>query len=383
MKKSRIILILSSLAILVVAIILYFNWKNAETLNESIKIGVVLPLSGNLAKIGVPKKNAFELAAKVINSNGKNKKIEFEYEDSKGAPKDGLSAFQKLLINKSIKYFYIDLTPVVDACVPIINKNKVITFAGSAQAEVTEQSVYLYRIFAGGEQEIELIVNHLNSIKKPKIFILHTNELYGKTASDLLLKLYSNTDGKIIGSDEYSLSQKDFKDIINKINKSNFDNLVVLGYGLEFPGLLKQLKEANFPLEKIVMNLGATNAQVVALGPQFTNGITFVGPRFTYLLENNLLDDKMKNFVTEYQAKFNEIPDFRAAYAYDFVTVLYDAISKANIQSVDAIGNNILKTINYNGVSGKISFKTNRDSKTDLVLAKYKEGKMVLVDEKN
>jgi|LSQX01.1.fsa_nt_gb branched-chain amino acid transport system substrate-binding protein len=381
MKKSRLILILSALVILVVTIIIYCNLNKVEKPNGSIKIAVVLPLSGNMAKIGVPKKNAFELAALDINSIVNNKRIEFEYEDSKGTPKDGLSAFQKLLIDKSNQYFYIDLTPVVDACIPIINKNKVITFIGSAQAEVTERSDYLYRIFAGGEQEIELIVNHLISINKPKIFILHTNELYGKTANDHLRELYSSIDGKIIGSDEYPVSQKDFKDIINKINQTNFDNLVILGYGLEFPSLLKQLNETKFPLEKIVMNLGATNAQVVALGPQFTDGITFVGPRFTYLLENNQLNEKMANFVNKYKAKFNEVPDFRAAYAYDFVTILYDAISKANSNSIDIVGETIIETRNYDGVSGKISFKANRDSHTDLVLAKYKEGKMVLVHE--
>ncbi len=368
--------------IALVALLFGAGCSNGPEKNDTLQIGAILPMSGPSTKLGIPKKNAMDIAVAEINMSKEilSKKIEIIYEDSKGTPKDGVAAFQKLLSTTVMKYYYIDLTPIVNSCAPIIDQKEVLTFAGSAQPEVTELSPWLFRVFAGGEQEIDMMNDYLldNAIKT--IYILHTNETYGQTASSYLKKIFESNGGKVLGSDEYALTTKDVKNILIKAKNSNPDRIIVLGYGVVFPTILKQMNELRIPNTQCVMNLGATNATVVALDSSYTNDIVFVGPRFTYLMENDSMTKEMKNFVSSYKEKHNEVPDFRAAYAYDVIKILSDVWKNVDPANVEQVAMSIRKIQNYNGASGIISFKDNGDSMTDLVLAQYKNGRMSLLN---
>ena len=65
--------------------------------NAPIKIGAVLPLTGELAVFGQMQKNAYQMALKRINDAGgvKGRKLKLLIEDDKGEPKVGRSAAEK------------------------------------------------------------------------------------------------------------------------------------------------------------------------------------------------------------------------------------------------------------------------------------------------
>lgn len=373
MKKVLIIL----LSLVLLTGIGYGVFRSCSKKNDTVKMGVVLPLSGNSAIIGEPKKRAFDIAMEQYNLDGK-KRLEVFFEDSQGTASGGTSAFNKLLLNKDIDCYYIDLTPIVNACVPQVNSKKVITFAGSAEPEVTNLSDYLFRLFAGGDQEIELMVNYLKNESIDSVFVLHTNELYGVNALKYFKVMFENGGGVIIGEDEYPMNNGDFKAQLLKAKDSNPDKILLLGYGNEYPTLLKQAIEFGLAPDMFVCNLGGSNKSVMELPGMFTEGMAFIGPRFSYLLDNNILEPEMKGFVELYQAKYNDIPDFRAAYAYDMVNIfmnVYGDGTKTAQQIVEE-----LKTIKeFKGASGVVSFKENGDTETDLVTAKYVDGSMVLI----
>lgn len=375
MKKRNVILF----AILI-GIVFYTIYKCNQYSKESevVKIGVVLPLSGNTAIIGEPKKRAFDIAIEQYNS--KKKHLEIIYEDSQGSSTNGTSAFNKLLLDKSINCFYIDLTPIVNACVPIVNSKKVITFAGSAEPEVTDLSNYLFRLFAGGDQEIRMMVDYLHQQSIQRVFVLHTNELYGTNAYKYFQKMFAEIGGTIVGKDEYPMNNGDFKAQLAKIKKAKADKIILLGYGNEYPTLLRQSLEYDIMPSNYICNLGGSNKSVIELPANLTEGMAFIGPRFSYLLGQDSLDTKMNNFVKIYKQKYHENPDFRAAYAYDMVQIYMDVFGDGGKSNTQII--NDLKSIkNYKGVSGTISFKENGDTETDLITAKYNNGKILLIHE--
>ena len=211
--KRKLSIILSIILIVSMSTVMFNGCGKKAEGNQLNKIAAILPLTGNLSKIGLPKKNAMEIAVNQINKNIPNDKdkLSIVFEDSKGTPKDGQSAFQKYLSTTNIKYYYIDLTPIVNAVAPIIDKEKVVTFAGSAQPEVTNLSKWIFRLFAGGDQEIELLVKNLIDNKVKSVYVLHSNEIYGSTAFELLKKLYEKEGGAVKGRDDYPLDIKDAK----------------------------------------------------------------------------------------------------------------------------------------------------------------------------
>lgn len=378
MKKTLIIVALVVIAVF--GFVLGYNKcsssNDKEDPHKTVKMGVILPLNGNSAKLGEPKKRAFEIAMEQY--NGQEKKLEVLFQDSQGTANGGVSAFNSLLLNKDIDCYYIDLTPIVNACVPTINEKKVITFAGSAEPEITERSDYLFRIFAGGEQEIELMVDYLRKDSINKVFILHTNELYGINACKYFESKYTSNGGTIVGKDEYPMNNGDFKSQLMKAKAVQPDRIVLLGYGNEYPVLFRQATEFGMRPDMFVCNLGGSNKSVMELPAELTEGVAFIGPRFSYLLENDMLEPEMKSFVDKYRAKYNENPDFRAAYAYDMVMIFMDVCgneSKTQQQIIDAL----LSIKDFSGASGTISFKKNGDTETDLITARYESGIITLI----
>lgn len=373
---KKIVIGLVALAVLIGMAFGVFRTCSKES--NTVKMGVILPLNGNSAIIGEPKKRAFDIAMEQFNTDGM-KRLDVFFEDSRGDATVGTSAFKKLLLNKDINCYYIDMTNVVNACVPQINTKKVITFAGSAEPEVTNLSDYLFRIFAGGDQEIELMVNYLKNDSIENVFVLHTNELYGVNALKYFKIMFEKKGGHVIGNDEYPMNNGDFKVQLAKAKSANPDKILLLGYGNEYPTLLKQAIEYGLTPDMFVCNLGGSNKSVMELSEEFTNGMTFVGPRFSYLLNVNKLEPRMKSFVDLYQNKYHENPDFRAAYAYDMVCIYMDIYGDGKKTNEQIMSD--LKTIKgYDGASGKISFKDNGDTETDLVVAKYIKGSMTLLD---
>lgn len=355
----------------------FVGCSNQSKKNEVVKMGVILPLSGNSAVLGEPKKRAFEIALDQYNKE--RDRLQVLFEDNYGTASGGTNAFNKMLLKNDFDCFYIDLTPVVNACIPIADANKVITFAGTAVAEVTEQSDYLFRIFAGGDQEIELIVDYLIQQRIKNVFVMHTDELFGTSAYNFFNKLYSKVGGKILGVEVYPMNNADFKSQLVKARSSQAEKIVLLGYGNEYATLLKQAKENKIKSDRFVCNLGGANNSVMELPSEFTNGLTFVGPRFSYLLNTNSLTPKMQVFVDAYRKKYNENPYFHAAYAYDMISVFMDVYGDGT-KSKEQIMSDIISLKDYEGVTGKITFKENGDSETDLITATYQNGAMNLTN---
>lgn len=100
-QKFPVFLIVVLIVTLSFAIIFSGCVKKEE---KEIKIGAILPLTGDAALYGKSIKKGIDLAVDQINSKGgiKGSKVSVIFEDSKAVPADGVAAFQNLLI--SIKF---------------------------------------------------------------------------------------------------------------------------------------------------------------------------------------------------------------------------------------------------------------------------------------
>jgi len=348
---------------------------------EVVKFGAILPLTGNLAKLGEPKKEAFQLAVEDINAGGgiKGHKVELVLGDNKGDPKEGVTVLQKQINLDKVKLFYVDITRVAYACVPAADANKVIMFAGSTHPAITEGSPWVFRVFTSGDQESDLLAEYLVKQKAKTIYILYTDDILGESFKEYLTRKFGEKGGKVVGSDSFKeVGQQDFKTVLSKAKASNADKIVLIGYGVAFPTLIQQLNELKIPHDRVIGNIGFVGPKVAGLDPALTDGMVFTGPSFTYR-SSTLEDPKVKGFVGQYQAKYGKVPDYTAAFAYDTIMILAQVIGEGG-DDVNVIRQGLLKIKDYEGVSGKITFRPNGDTFTDTSLAGYKGNKISLLE---
>jgi branched-chain amino acid transport system substrate-binding protein len=366
-KKRTVIAVSVVVAIAILLSILYVYKRPTKSGH---KLVAVLPLTGNLAVVGTPKREAMELALEHGRHDFPDVDLSIMYQDSLGQPKDGVAALNQAISLHKPDFAFVDLTPVVDAAIPVADANRLLMFAGSAQAGITKKSKYVFRIFPGGDQEVSLVADYLRKRSPKGVFVLHTNELYGRSVNNLLKT--RSSDFTIVGSEEYGLADRDFRTQLTKARDSGAEVIALFGYGSEYPLLLQQAHELGIQPSKFVSNLGAVNIGVIKLQPELTEGMTFAGPLFA--LRSNNLDSypPQKRLVEAYKQKYGRDPDFRVAFVYDTIMLLFKSLHDA--KAAGQVSAQFLGVNNYEGTSGHITITPDRDAIVELVLATYKAG---------
>ncbi len=371
-QKSKILTAVLLAILVAVAIASAYRAVNVSK-TSAFRMVAILPLTGNLAVIGTPKREAMELALEHAKKANPSLKLEIEYQDSQASVSNAVSVLNQVLATNAPNLLFIDMTTIVDASIPIINSKKILSFAGSAQAGITKRSDHLYRIFPGGDQEVQVILDHLKNRKPKGVFVLHANELYGRSIKDAILA--KKGDLAILGFEEFGVIDKDFRVQLAKARASGADVVAIFGYGNEYSTLLRQAQELGIGPNRIVANIGAVNIGVTQLPAESTEGMVFAAPAFALRSGTPSAQKEQQFLETAYKEKYGKAPDFRVAFIYDTITLLAREMQQAKDEN--ALRAALARISDYHGTSGTISIDSNRDARTEVVLGHYKSGKPI------
>ncbi len=171
--KSAVLLIIS----IVVASFMVFSFGCAKKEEKEIKIGAILPLTGDAAQYGQSAKKGMELAVNEINERGgiDNKKIKLIIEDRQGQVKDGVAAFRKLITVEKVPIIIGELlSSITLAIAPLANENKVVILSPASTApKITEAGDYIFRNVASDIVEGQIMAEYafkklkLNNLRVP------------------------------------------------------------------------------------------------------------------------------------------------------------------------------------------------------------------------
>jgi branched-chain amino acid transport system substrate-binding protein len=194
-----------------------------------------------------------------------------------------------------------------------------------------------------------------------------------------LVDRFTESGGEIAGTDSYPISGQQFRSVLTKMRDSGADKIVMLGYGVAIPKILRQASEIGIAGNRIVGNIGFVGPNVFGLDPEVTEGAVFTGPAFTYRLRRDSLSGDTKEFVSEYRNRYGESPDYTAAFAYDALKIIARAVNNSD-GTPNQVRKSLLKIKDYEGVTGDITILENGDSKTDMIVGIFKDGEIVRVE---
>ena len=159
-----------SLLSLGLAFALFLGTITTSTAEEVYKIGAILPLTGNLAFLGEPGKNALTMGQEELRRKGIN--IDIKFYDSKADPKEGISAFYKAIDIDKVKFVLTTLTGVSLAVKPIANEKKIFQGIIAIYPAITKGSNYAMRFCYNAELEAKVILNYVEQKNMRKLFII-------------------------------------------------------------------------------------------------------------------------------------------------------------------------------------------------------------------
>lgn len=316
-------------------------------------VGVIIPLTGDLAEYGSAIKNGFELAA--IESPEKFSNIKFIYEDSKYDGKTAVSALQKLRTSKSIDVYYLWGVSPTEAMLPIAVSQKLAVIAETTVKDATVGKPLVVRAARTGERIAKALASELARRKVESVsFIVTEIPFYLDIIRYLEIALKEKAI-VVTRKREILPSEVDFKSFFlnRSVGKNEAEGVFLLPS--QFTTFFRQAAEANQPIN--AFNADILDSQtIVESCPDNIDG-TF----FTHVGVTSQFRDSYKRYFHE------ETHVGSAAQSYDLAMILSKLFGKLDKKlSPEEIIEKVSQLKVHTGVTGTFSYTETIDGGKEL-----------------
>lgn len=335
---------------------------------KTLKIGIILPLTGTLATMGQVEKNAMELAARQVNSNGK--KLELIFEDGKGNPTSAVSSARKLLDVDKVDILITSTTGASLAVEPIATENKKNLIAFCMDPDIAKKSDYVLRYYEGIDEEAKAINQYFTKNTQPKkVGILYAKvPVWEKVVNNTIIPDLKAKNIPVNYIDTYAVNDSDFKTTVLKMKEASIDHLILLGYGFEYPNIFKSLAD-NELIGKIQL-VGGWGFLYTNVEPNLLEGSLVSGPEYVFKKQ-----EVAGQFYEDYFNAYKQYPNFDAAFAYNAIVSIGNGVSKTDANS--PIKQIFTRKGQMNGVIGPYSINPAGEMIVETSIGQYRNGSIV------
>ncbi len=226
---------------------------------EPIRIGVLLPFTGPLAKNGIENWEAMQIARDMINERGgvNGRKIEYVQGDATN-PNAAISETERLISKDGIKITTGSFaSPIAIAVSQAAERHGVFHWETTGAAEIITRRGFKYTFQVGaparkyGQAAVDFIFDDLaRRLNKPvgdlKIALLWENRAFGKSVGDGI-RAYSQTKGiKLVYDEGYDQTATDMTPIVQKLKDVTPDILIAISFPNDAILFQRKAKELDF-----------------------------------------------------------------------------------------------------------------------------------------
>ena len=363
MKKALLGIIV--VALIIAGFVLVKNNREApkETDKPTVKIGVVIPLTGkSLTAMGNLQKNLVTYKKEELAQRNTKYNYEFIIEDSQFDSRLTAIVSSKLLNQDKVDAIISVGSRIGNVISPSTERQKTIHLSACASDANVAKGKYNFINWTQPEAEVEKMFEEIKKRNLKNIAIVVANDAATLAMADALEKQLTD-----VGIENQKISvnpeEIDFRLLITKIERSNPDLYVLLTYEASTMNFIKQAKEQSVdkPITSIETFSFLEDASIL-------EGYWYVDPAE--------ITGEFKEKIEAYNKSDNI---FALGNFYDSMGLLIEAFETApsKDQAVEALTN--IKT--YNGVIGKLNQDENRIFQSNAIIKKIINGKPVAVEE--
>ena len=188
---------------------------------DTIKIGLMAPLTGSFASEGAEMKQVLELLVAEQNAKGGllGKKIELIVDDDGSDARTAALAAQRLTTKGVVAVIGTYGSSVTEASQNIFNEAKIIQVAnGSTAIRLTEKNLkYFFRTCPRDDEQGKVAVDAIVKTKAKKVAILHDNSTYAKGLADEVKPQLEKKGIKVVFFDALTPKQSDYTAVLTKM----------------------------------------------------------------------------------------------------------------------------------------------------------------------
>jgi branched-chain amino acid transport system substrate-binding protein len=296
---------------------------------DTIKIGVILPYSGQFADTGNQLDNAIKLYVKQHGDTVAGKKLEFIRKDVGGiAPDTAKRLAQELVVRDKVDILAgFVLTPNALAAGDISEQaKKFMVVMNAATSIITTKSQYMIRTSLTTPQLNDSLGHwaYKNGIRK--VYTMASDFGPGIDAEGAFTRAFKEAGGEIIGSVKMPVANPDFSAFVQRAKDLNPESIYIWVPGGAQPAALgKTLAERGIDPKKVkVLAQGElTEDQALKSMGEASLGI------ITAFHYDPTHDSAMnKKFVKDYNEAYGRNPDIFSIGGWDGIHAIYEALKK-------------------------------------------------------
>ncbi len=376
MNRKAVLWILGLLALVVIAIGIYSTQKR-DAGAETLKIGVIAPLTGEGADYGNAMKQGIEMAIAEINAKGgiNGRKLEAVYEDDKLQPKEGVSAFRKLVTMHKVPVIIGSAASRVTLSIaPVAEEQRVVLLSSISTADaLRDAGDYIFRNVPPnrlqGRTAAQFVLQYL---QRKRAGLIYKNDDYGASLAEAFRQYYREGGGTIVFDEPYGVDQQDFRPLLSKLKAAQPEVVFMPGNYQDNAIILKQARELGLTMPFIGGD-GAFSTELIKLAGK-------AAENSYYTMMGVPKNERVEAFVRDFKSRYNtqEEPNVFVFYAYDAMMVVAKAIEKGGYNAEGI--KNALYTVDHDGITGPIKFDQYGEVDKSYSIYTVKNNQFVLLD---
>ena len=322
---------------------------------DTVKIGLMAPLTGFAAADGASVHNSVKLAVERVNNDGGllGKKVELIVYDDRADGKEAVAVARKLIQqDRVVGVVAGSYSTPSRASAPIFQDEEIPFVAAYAvHPDITKAGNFCFRNgFLGMVEGKSAGYVAVQLLKAKRIALLTSDNDFGRTLAVGFKEYISKwaQGAEIVYAQTYPFKEKDFKPYLSKIKEISPDLIFASGYYFQTAPIIKQAREMGITTQ-ILGEEGADSPKTLEIAGDAAEG---------FILVTNLNRDdsrpEVQTFLKEYETRYKIMPDMVGASAYDAFMIICDAIKRAGTTEGKAIRKAIADTKNYNALTGQI-----------------------------
>jgi branched-chain amino acid transport system substrate-binding protein len=347
---------------------------------DTVKIGVYLPLTGQMAYGGQLELDGIQMANKEA-PTVLGKKVELFVVDNKSDKVEAANAVKRLIEKEKVVAIIGTYGSSLAMAGGEVAEKAGIPMVGTSCTNplVTQGKKFSFRVCFidpfQGAGAATYASSGLNA--KTAALLVDVSNDYSVGLATFFTRSFTKLGGQVVANLKYQAGDQDFTAQLTEIISKKPDVLFIPSYFAEGAIIMKQAKELGAKFN-VMGGDAMDNPKIVEIGGAAVEG--FVHTTFPYDPSMKDMSPIAKKFTENWKKAFpGKEPNVNSALGYDTYLMVLDAIKRAGKAEPAAITKALAATKGFEGVTGSTTINATHDAEKPVGLVQIKDGKKTYI----
>lgn len=345
--------------------------------NEPIKIGFVGGLSGRSTDIGLPSRNAVQMAVEALNRSGglDGRPVELLVQDDADEPDVAARAVRTLVEAGVVAIIGPNTSSTAAGMLPVVNELGIVTISPTASSLVLAGiDDFLFRINWTTRDNARIYARHHVElgVRRVAAAIDAHNSVFSESWLKQFREQFEKHGGRVVATDRFDARQpRGYSDTARRLLDSDAEAVLLIANSVDTAQLAQQIRKLD-PDIRLVAAEWAASERLLQLG-----GTAIEGLELVQSYDRNDQSERYQSFLNTYRERFNQEPGYSSIAAHDAATLLFAGLVESGGRPGQPLRQSLLNLPPQPGLQQSLRFNEYGDARRQAFFMVVRDGRFV------